>query len=124
MLPNVFDVLNVAAVRAFVGTNPPRIYRHGNAPQAVLGPYVTWVVVSGTPENHLDGTPPIDNVSVQVDCWTVNTGTGSQQASDFGTAVRDAIESAGHDITFFADSQDYETQRFRITITFSFWNPR
>lgn len=124
MLPDVFAVLNVAAVRAFVGTNPPRIYRHGNAPLNVAAPYLTWHVVSGTPENLIDGTPPIDNVSVQVDCWTNNTGTGSQQAHDLAEAVRDAIEVSHHVTQFGSDTQDFETQRFRVSLTFSFWNHR
>lgn len=121
MLPDVFAVLNTVAVRAIVDT---RIYRHGMAPQGVIAPYVTWFVVTGVPEIHLDGTPPIDNVSVQVDGWTNSDGTGIAQAAALGIALRDAIE-ASHDITNFGnDSQDFQTQRYRISLTFTFWNPR
>lgn len=124
MFPDVFALLNTAAVRALVGTTPPRIYRHGTAPQGVTAPYVTWFVASGAPENVLDGTPPVDNVTVQVDCWTNNTGTGADQANTLGAAVRDAIEADHHVTQFGNDSQDFETQRFRVSLTFTFWNQR
>jgi len=126
MLPDVFTLLNVSAVQAYVGTNPARIYKHGTAPQNVTAPYVTWFLVSGTPENHLDGTPPVDNCSIQVDAWSDNAGSKAAQvaATGLANALRDAIEDA-HDITSFGnDSQDYETQRYRVSMTFTFWNPR
>ena len=121
MFPNVFAILNVAAVNAIVGA---RIYRHGFAPENVAAPYVTWFIASGTPEILLEGTPPVDNVSVQVDAWTENTGAGLAQLSALGTALRDAIEAA-HDLTQFSgDGKDFETSRYRLTITFSVWNAR
>jgi hypothetical protein len=123
MQPDVFSLLNVAAIQAFVGS-PARIYRHGIAPQSTTGPYLTWFNVDGVPENHLDGTPPVDAFALQVDCWSANSGDGSTQVNALAKAVRDQIETA-HDITSFSgDAQDFETQRYRITITFTFWNPR
>jgi hypothetical protein len=124
MIPDVFALLNTSAVRAYVGTTPPRIYRHGTAPELVAAPYVTWFVVSGTPENHLDGTPPVDNVSIQVDAWSNNTGSGAIEIERLGVALRDAIEASHHITQFGNNGQDAESSRYRISITFSFWNPR
>jgi hypothetical protein len=77
MFPNLFPLFkDDPAVTAIIGTNPVRAYKHGSAPQAVAGPYVTWFVVSGAPENQLSGRPPVDAYQVQVDCWSDNTGTG------------------------------------------------
>lgn len=125
MLPNVFALLNVTAIRAYVRENGiTRIFRHGRAPQDVKAPYITWYVIDAIPENHLDGTPPVDSCSVQVDIWSNNTGTGSEQAVTLATAVRDQIETAHHITSFGGDSQESETQRFRQTIIFTFWNNR
>jgi hypothetical protein len=123
MQPDVFALLNVASIQAFAG-NPARIYRHGTAPQATAGPYITWFNVDGIPQNQLDGAPPIDAFNIQVDCWSANSGEGARQVNALAQAVRDQIETA-HDITSFSgDDQDTETQRYRITITFTFWSPR
>jgi hypothetical protein len=121
MLPDVFALLNVPAIRAVVGT-PPRIYRHGVAAvQSPIAPYITWALVTGTPENHLSGTPPVDRMSVQVDWWTDNTGTGSEQMNTLGALIRDQIETA-HDIeSFDADMRDTETMRYRGSLTFTWW---
>jgi hypothetical protein len=121
MLPDVFALLNVPAIRAVVG-NPPRIYRHGVAAvQSPLAPYITWALVSGTPENHLSGTPPVDRMSVQVDWWTENTGSGSEQVNTLGVLIRNQIETK-HDIeSFDADLRDTETMRYRGSLTFVWW---
>lgn len=121
MIPDVYSLLHTASVSALVGN---RIYRHGTAPQDVAAPYVTWFVVSGIPENHLDGTPPTDAFSVQCDVWTANTGAGITQANTIGEALRDAIEAQFHITNIGGDSQDYPTQRYRLSLTFTFWNPR
>jgi hypothetical protein len=119
MLPDVFRLLNVASINAVVGT---RIYRHGVAAvQSPIAPYITWALVTGTPENHLSGTPPVDRMSVQVDWWTDNTGTGSEQMNTLGALIRDQIETA-HDIeSFDADMRDTETMRYRGSLTFTWW---
>jgi hypothetical protein len=124
MLPDVFALLDVAAVQAFVGA-PARIYRHGIAvAQSPVAPYITWSMVTGTPENHLDGTPPVDRMSIQVDCWSENTGAGSIQIGNLARAVRDQVETAHHIETFDADLRDPETMRYRASLTFTWWAPR
>ena len=97
MFPPVFQTLKAAqAVKDIVGTNPPRIFRHGRAPQDNTRPYVTWLVF-GTPENQLSGTPPVDRVSVQVDAWH-QTDAGVVLLAE---AIRDAIEPHAHMIRFW-----------------------
>lgn len=122
MLPRVFEIIKAAsAVTALIGTSPVRCYRHGSAPQGVAAPYVTWAVVSGTPENNLGDPPPIDSYLVQVDCWTENTGGGDVQVEALAEAVRNALEPRAAMVSVDADTRDVETQRYRITMTFNFW---
>ena len=122
MLPLVFPLLrNAAAVAAIVGA---RIYRHGTAPQNVVAPYVTWFIVAGAPENALDEVPRIDRNTVQVDCWSDNSGTGSAGVEALAKAVRDAIEPTNHMAAIVADGRDFETQRYRIGMQFDFWTDR
>jgi hypothetical protein len=121
MLPNVFELLAGSSdVIALIGTDPVRAYRHGDAPQNVAVPYVAWSVVSGIPENQLDGTPKIDNFSVQLDCWS----EGDEEVDDLATAVRDAIEPENYLTSISPDNRDPETMRYRISLIFTFWTHR
>lgn len=121
MLPPVFQTLKASAdVRNFVGTNPPRIFRHGSAPQAIDKPYITWFMVSGTPENQLSGTPPVDRCTVQVDCWH-QTDSGIEAMA---IAVRDAIEPFAHMTSAPVDDRETETKLFRIALVFDWFEPR
>lgn len=125
MLPAVFPIIKEAsAVTALIGTNPVRCYRHGFAPQGVAAPYLTWYVVSGTPENDLSDLPRVDSYSVQIDCWSNNTGTGAAQVEQLAEAVRDAIEPHAYMTALAVNGIDFETQRFRIGMTFNFWTHR
>lgn len=101
-----------------------RIYRHGEAPQNVVAPYVTWAVVVGTPENALDENPRIDRFLVQVDCWSENTGSGSRGVVTLATAVRNALEPYGYCTDIGTDERDTETRRWRLSMTWSLWNHR
>jgi hypothetical protein len=113
MLPPVFALLKQsAAVKNIVGTNPPRIYRHGNAPQDKAIPYVTWFLVVGTPENNLSDPPPDDRMTVQVDCWHP-TDTGVDLLA---TAVRDALEPHGHVTGILIDERDTATRLYRMAL--------
>lgn len=121
MLPAVFAILaNDSEVTGFIGSAPARVYRHGEAPQGVTAPYVTWFLVFGRPENCLDETPRIDAHSVQVDCWSDSDAEVEQLA----TAVRDAIEPFHHMIAVGPNGRDPETMRYRIGMTFTFWTDR
>lgn len=111
MLPDVFALLNVSAVSALVGA---RIYRHGSAPQDVVAPYITWFQVYGRPENTLSETPAVDNCTIQIDCWSANTGAGATQINALAEAVRNAVEARWHVTGIVANEKDFQTQRYRI----------
>lgn len=122
MLPPVFDILrDDSNIAGLIGT---RIYRHGAAPPNVIAPYVTWFVVVGTPENSLTNLPSIDRYSIQVDCWSNNTGSGSVEIETVAEAVRDALEPFGHMTALAVNERDFDTQRYRIGMTFDIWVQR
>lgn len=126
MLPGVFQVLKASAdVKAIVGTTSPRIYRHGEAPGAIVNvqppatplAYITWLLVSGVPENNLSDNSPVGRQSVQIDIWHP-TDAGIETLFN---AVRDAIEPVAH-ITSYQDfPRDAETRRFRASIDADFF---
>ena len=122
MLPEVYQRLVASPqVTAICGK---RIYRHGTAPQKVTAPYVTWFIVAGTPENSISELPRVDNYSVQVDCWSNNTGSGDAQVENLAEAVRDALEPYAHMTSLVINERDFETQRFRMGMQFTFWHRR
>lgn len=121
MLPPVFQTLKASAdVKALVGTNPPRIYRHGYAPEGVEKPYITWSLIVGDPHNNLSDTPPSDRLSVQVDCWH-RTDSGIEIMAQ---AVRDAIEPVAHMTSIDVDQRDPVTLSYRISMSFDFITSR
>lgn len=125
MLPLLFPIISASSsVKALIGSNPVRFYRHGNAPQGVVAPYATWFLVTGQPENTLGELPRVDRHEVQVDCWSENTGTGSTQIETLATAIRDAIEPYAYMTAITADGLDPETGRYRIGMQFTFWTDR
>lgn len=121
MLPPIFTTLKASEeVKNIVGTNPPRVYRHGSAPQDTSKPYVTWAVIAGTPENNLSDLPPTDRVAVEVDCWH-QTDAGIELLA---RAVRDAIEPYAHMTAVLIDMREEETKLFRIAMQFDWWLDR
>ena len=121
MLPPVFQALKAsAAVKAIVGTNPPRIYRHGNAPEDASKPYITWFVVSGVPENNLSDLPPVDRVTVQIDCCHQTDGGIEVMAE----SVRDACEPSAHMTSIIFDGREIESKLYRIALQFDWFLDR
>lgn len=125
MNPNVFEILAVSSVRALIGGTRPRIYRQGMAPQGVAGPYLTWYVLDGQPQNALDEAPRVDRVEVQVEIFSANDGNADdEELETLADTLRDALE-IDHDITQFSDGgQDAATQRYRKILRFTVWNSR
>lgn len=126
MLPPVFQLLKAStAVKAIVGSSPPRIYRHGSAPQRPDSvpfpePYITWFLVSGTPENNLSDPPPTDRMSVQVDCWHQRDAGIEALAK----AARDALEQGGHVLSILADGREPDTGLYRLSLQADLWVDR
>ena len=103
MLPAVFQALKASSgVKAIVGSNPPRIYRHGVSPQDTEKPYVVWTLIFGVPELNLSDLPPVDRASVQVDCYH-QTDSGVELLA---IAVRDALEVVGIVTNYIGDELD------------------
>jgi hypothetical protein len=119
MLPPIYTWLKVSAVQAIIG-NPPRAYRHGDAPQDTTRPYVTWSIVSGIPENELSDAPKVDRLTVQLDCWH-QTDKGVE---DLAAAVRNAVEPQGHMTNIVINLREPETRLYRIGLQFDIWLPR
>lgn len=118
MFPPVFQTLKAStAVKNIVGTNPPRIYRHGEAPQDTTRPYMTWFIVTATPDNHLSGTPADDRFTVQLDCWH-QTDAGVVLLA---TAARDAIEPYAHMTGLPVNQRETETRLYRIALEFDWF---
>lgn len=118
MLPPVFLTLQASsAVVRLVGT---RIWRHNTAPQDGPRPYVTWFLVTGLPENHLSGLPPMDRMTVQIDCWA----TSDEQAEELAVAVRDAIEPYAHMTGQPIDARDPLTKLWRMALEFDWFVAR
>lgn len=121
MLPDVFQTLKAsAAVKDIVGTNPPRIYRHGNAPQDASRPYVVWFMVAVDPHNNLSDLPPGDRVLVQLDCYH-QTDAGVVLLAQ---AVRDAIEPRAHMTGMPVNLREPDSRLFRIALTFDWFVDR
>jgi len=118
MLPPIYSILSSdSSVSTLVGD---RIYPHGDAPEGVFKPYVTWFLVSGLPENELDDTPSVDRCSAQIDCWS-DTSSG---VVDLAMAVRDAIEQHAHVISVPINGREPETMLYRIAIQIDYWLSR
>lgn len=108
MLPNLFLPLkDDTDVSAIVGN---RIYRHGNAPQDVTKPYITWFLVTGVPDNNLSEPPPSDRMTCQVDCWHP-TDLGIEQLA---INVRNVLETLGHITSIVVNERDADTKLFRL----------
>lgn len=125
MLPVVLPILAAdPEVTGILGTNPVRFYPHGSAKQDTQAPYATWFIVSGIPENTLDGVPLTDKFSFQVDVWSDNTGDGAAEAKAGAIAIRDALEPHMDMTRVIGDGVDPATQRNRFSLQFSKWQGR
>lgn len=118
MLPPIYTLLSGnSAVAALVST---RIYPHGEAPQEVAIPYVTWFLVAGMPENRLDSLPDIDRCTVQVDCWHPT----SAGVVTLATAVRNALEPVCHVTEILLNQRELETRLYRLALQLDYFLPR
>ncbi|MBC7201937.1 MAG: DUF3168 domain-containing protein [Pusillimonas sp.] len=119
MLPLVFPAIATTAVKAIVGTSPVRIYRHGQAPESAVRPYITWFVVTGTPQDSLT-TPCADIDTVQIDCWSDD----DTQVETLASAVRDALDAALTTNTVILNTFESETKLYRIGLQADFIKSR
>lgn len=121
MLPPVYNTLRASSdLVAVVGS---RIYRHGQAPQGTIAPYITWALITGTPENQLSGVPPVDSMTIQVDVWA-DGAAGDKLVETLADLVRDAIEPYAHMTGMPVDQRETETKLWRIALQFDWWMGR
>lgn len=117
MIPNVYEMLNVAAVNAHVET---RIFGAGHAGDSPAYPYITWQVISGAPENYQGQAPNVDNARVQINIWARDEASCRTTA----TAARDVLDTHGHQALLMGPERDPETKSYRIQMDYSFWTDR
>lgn len=118
MLPPVYALLK--SNPTITGKVDDRIYRHGNAPQGVKRPYITWFLVANRPEEQLSGKPCSDFDLVQIDAWS----EGDAQVEQIAYAVRDTLDGAGISNRMILNSYDNETKLFRLGLEADFIRPR
>lgn len=117
MLPPISSLLTGnAGVQSVFGT-PPRVWPFAEAPQNSVKPYATWQVVSGQPENQLDGAPGMDDWVVQFDVWAASVASAIAGA----TALRDALETKGHITRYGETSREPDTLLYRYSFDFEIW---
>ncbi len=108
MFPNIRNVLSLnSTVNSLVDG---RIYRHGEAPQDINKPYITWFISDGMPENTLSCSPDIDKMSIQIDMYHV-TDSG---LVDLSKAVRNVIEQHAYIVGMPVNERDEKTRLFRF----------
>lgn len=117
MIPDLYALLNVAAVNAFVGS---RIYGAGHAGDAPDYPYITWQVMSGRPNNYIVGAPTMDSARVQINVWS-RTEAEARQAAQ---AARDVLDGHGYQLLLAGPTREPDTKTYRIQMDYSLWTAR
>lgn len=130
MIPPIFETLQASAtVRSLLGARP-RVFKHGEAPQAPppragqtqadVRPYATWLLISGVPENTLSEAPGIDRDSIQIDVYSKTEA----ECEAVATAIRDQLETVTHMTALRMPPRDPETKLFRLSMDFDYWLER
>jgi len=115
MLPPVYrDLKNSTRVVEIVAD---RIFRRGVVALPQSGPYLTWFLVTGVPENTLSETPAVDRMTVQIDVWAPT----DKQCEVLATAVRDALEDKAHMTGMPIDGRDPDTKLWRLALEFDYF---
>ena len=107
------------AVRALLGENPTRFFPFGNAPEDTTKPYALYQLISGVPENYLDGSPDLDGLTYQVDVY----GRTIAEVEQIARALRAALEAIGHVIRLGANQRGTETSLYRKTFDLAVFEP-
>ena len=109
---DLYDLLrNNAGVSAIVGT---KIYPH-LAEEGTAAPFITYVMVVGTPFNIISGTTALEKKRIQVNCWS-DSYAGAQTLAE---AVKDTVTTTGHLLLELDDYVD-DAQMYRRILDFSF----
>lgn len=121
MFPAIFATLaaNVGVTGIF-GSNPCRIFPHGEAPQGVTLPYATQQLVGGLPENYIGDLSNMDNARIQFDVYAASASAARAGAA----AIRAALEGIGYVVSFNTDGRDPNTNNARYSFDMSFYTAR
>lgn len=96
-------------VTALLGSDPTRLYPHGEAPEGVLKPYAVWQAISGSPLNYLNGLPDTDRYGLQVDVYADTAAS----ADAVVTAMRKVVGKYAYITGFGVDVRDKDTKNYR-----------
>lgn len=108
-----------AVVGLFGGGEAMRIYRD-ELPQRCAYPAIRWQLVSGTPENYMDGPPGIDNGRFQFDIFAP-----TQDACDAAqVAVLEVLEAEGYVVSYNGTGRDELTKQYFTSFDLSLWQER
>ena len=108
----LFTTLSASnAVKTLIGSSPVRCYPHGEAPQGVTKPYVTYQQESGSPENYLGTLPDADTSVTQVDVYADTVSSARAVYS----AIRGAVEPVAYVTSVRELGRDAETDNYRIS---------
>lgn len=97
-----------------------RCYPVVNRSVDIVSPYITFQVITATPEVTLDGPCGTENLRVQIDVWAETFGASKSLASQ----VKAAMQTASF-VNVPIMSQDlFEevTQEHRVSMDYSIWS--
>lgn len=112
MLPSIFPLLNTPQIRAFVGSNPARIYDFDDAVQDGIKPYITFTQVSNTRYDALAGAPVADFDVVQIDIYALE----KDQCRNLAKLVSATLYEKNHCNRLILQVKEPETKLYRISI--------
>ncbi len=112
---------SAALLTAIGGPNPAGQIAQSVYPETYSRPYVVWSIVSGQPENFLQGEPDEDDIRCQVDCYSAQ----NTQCRQMMQAAVAACEGIGH-IVFgpIVPGFDEGDKLFRWLFQVEVWNRR
>lgn len=117
MYPTFFPTLTGnASVTAALGSNPTRVYPHGEAPQNVARPYATHQLVAGSPANYLGDLADTDHFRIQFNCYA-DTATAARSAAQ---VIREALEGSAYLVSFNGSGRDPDTNRYTYSFDMEF----
>jgi hypothetical protein len=98
-------------VQALLGGALPRIFPFGEAPQAVVKPYVVYQWVGGAPFNMINCRPDADSSDLQIDVYGLTT----QSSTEVAKAIRYAVELSCNITSYRGTSREEDTKLYRTS---------
>lgn len=112
MYPPIFETLSAdTSITGIFGANPVRIYPFGEADQKTPRPYAVWQVVSGSPENYLEGDADMDRFTIQVDVYARDADIARTSAK----TIRNVLRNRAYITSFNGEFRDSVTRDYRYS---------